>query len=413
MEYVSIKKTVHMGNSTKPLQEVADEEYRNRLAWPSTFSSHINLDGSHELFVVMTRKLVYLLDGIRANELRIQTSWAALPGLAMGAYLSDLLADEMLTTTQMEGVRSTRQEMDDALRAVSEGKTNKRFSEFAKLYKNLTKADTRTTYPRTLQQLRDIYDRITDGELASGDEPDGELFRAHEVHIIDPIKGSVHDGLMPEPSIAEALTQMLQFAQHDDFPSLVKSVICHYVFEYVHPFYDGNGRTGRFLLSLQLCEDLSVPTVLSVSPVIAEYKGGYDRAFEDAEEPYNCSELTFFVGKILGLVHEAQTRLMSDLEDKTRAMHSAKHRLQDYVNKTNCVDVVKSDILGFLIQAELFGKGYDHLSRAYIAHMAEVGYARAKKVLDGLIDEGLARAKGKRPIYYVLSDKGRAMFIEQ
>lgn len=53
----------------------------------------------------------------------------------------------------------------------------------------------------------------------------------------------------------------------------------HYIFEYAHPFYDGNGRTGCYLLSLFLENSLSQPTVLSLSRAIANNRFALTDAF--------------------------------------------------------------------------------------------------------------------------------------
>lgn len=87
----------------------------------------------------------------------------------------------------------------------------------------------------------------------------------------------VHKGVEPEDKIIEVVETMLQTVQRDDMPEMISALASHYLFEYAHPFYDGNGRTGRYLLALFLSEALSVPTVLSLSRAIAENRSIYYR----------------------------------------------------------------------------------------------------------------------------------------
>jgi Fic family protein len=48
--------------------------------------------------------------------------------------------------------------------------------------------------------------------------------------------------------VPEAMTDLIEFAQRDDLPALVHAALVHAQFETIHPFPDGNGRTGRALV---------------------------------------------------------------------------------------------------------------------------------------------------------------------
>ena len=81
----------------------------------------------------------------------------------------------------------------------------------------------------------------------------------------------------------EILELLSNFLEHfnlkqDDFPPLINLAILHYQFESIHPFYDGNGRTGRILniLYLIINELLDIP-ILYLSSYINENKSEYYR----------------------------------------------------------------------------------------------------------------------------------------
>lgn len=77
-------------------------------------------------------------------------------------------------------------------------------------------------------------------------------------------------------NLMDNLEQYINDNDLDDFDPLVKMAIIHYQFESIHPFYDGNGRTGRIIniLYLILYKLLDVP-VLYLSSYIIENKEAY------------------------------------------------------------------------------------------------------------------------------------------
>ncbi|MCO6559053.1 MAG: Fic family protein [Bifidobacterium sp.] len=409
MKYNDIATEFHASSTTQQPVEFAEQEYQRRLQLPSTFSTDIVLDGRHKVFAVLFQESIILIDNILRQETHVEQTWNELPGIAKDAYMQGLLTEELLSTNQMEGIRSTRQEVTTALQSVKDPASHTRFSEFAKLYTAIY-TDKSRHLPKTLDDIRSIYDKVVDGELADEDEPDGKLFRTGYVGVHDTTTGrEIHRGLSGEENIQAALTQMLAFMSQGDMPSLLKAIICHDVFENIHPFYDGNGRTGRFLLALQLREYLSAPTALSLSPVIAENKLEYYKSLEGAQKKINCSETSFFVCRMLRFIQTAQHQLDENLSEKNSALQIAYDKENQYI-QTEKLDITSDRILYMLIQQRLFQSGKPTLTRAEISRTLGIGMSKTGNRLNNLERRELISTVGKRPIYYELSDKACELF---
>lgn len=91
--------------------------------------------------------------------------------------------------------------------------------------------------------------------------------------------------------IMELMTNLERFINDDTvsgFDPLVKMAIIHYQFESIHPFYDGNGRTGRIINVLYLVmKDLLNLPVLYLSKYIILNKGSYYKLLQEIRETEN------------------------------------------------------------------------------------------------------------------------------
>ena len=98
--------------------------------------------------------------------------------------------------------------------------------------------------------------------------------------------------------------------KNDQFTSLVKTAICHYQFEAVHPFEDGNGRTGRILMILQLVQDdqLDYPA-LFISSYLSKHEERYKKLLLEVTSRRKWWEFIEFV--ILGFAVQATETLIA------------------------------------------------------------------------------------------------------
>lgn len=327
-----------------------------------------------------------------------------------------LIAKEVQNTNIIEGVHSTRKELSKALDAANEQNNHTRFSEFTKLFLELADSnECDTSIPQTLQDIRKIYDSIMQGELEANNIPDGEIFRSGKVSIRDGANNVVHDGDATEAEIQDHLTQMLSLMNSSEVPTLIKACMCHYAFESVHPFYDGNGRTGRFLLALQLHEHLSMPTILSLSSIIYAEKSGYYAVFSKAQELFNCNDLTMFCCTMLEYIVKAQGEVFENISVQLKHIIYCMGKLRELFSEEE-ISKVQREVLSILLQNKLFSYNPTPMTRKQLSEYVgnaiaeQVGERKIVSALNGLIELGMVDSIGERPIRYELSKKANEMF---
>ncbi len=407
--YRTLDKLFHSDPSSE--RRLANErEARRRLEDLSTFRTGIDI-GVGELFLASPRELSLLLDSTLRAEREVSQLWRELPGIACGAYIRNLIMTEVVSTNEMENVRSTRRQVKEALDSV-EAKSDiaqgsrRQFIEFARLYLDLT--DKSVSLPQTLEDIREIYDDVVAGTLREGDFPDGDLFRAYGVDITDPSQRVAHRGVEPEDKIASMLRSMMSLAASTDMPELYSALLSHFLFEYIHPFYDGNGRTGRYLLALYVSGPLSVPTALSLSRVIAQNKGAYYKAFSITEDPLNHGEATYFVLQMMKLIREAQEDIISDLSKKQIVLDDACGRLGVAGGEYGLSDRA-AQVLFQMVQVALFG-AYNEVSLRQMADHLRLTPQSARKYARELEEAGLASSISLKPLTFALTERARALF---
>lgn len=408
MTYKRLDTLFHENSSSRRKSE-NEQEALARLVASSSFRTGIDI-GTGELFLCVPRELSLITEKVLRAEREVSRLWRNLPGIACGAYVRNLIVDEVVCTNEMEGIRSTRRQIKDALDSIDEAtkidRKSKQFIEFANLYLGLTSGE--VAFPESPLDIRTLYDAIVAGTLDPKDAPDGELFRAEGVDVKAPTDRVVHRGIEPESAIISHLKLMVELVSSEHIPEIYSALVAHYLFEYIHPFYDGNGRTGRFLLALSLSNPLSIPTTLSLSRVIAEHKGAYYKAFSVTEDALNHGEATFFVLQMMDFIRIAQSDLISELNTRREALTEAENCL-DRVQAEGELSERAAGMLYQVVQVSLFGMSPEVTLRDVARHL-DVTPQSARKYAHELEKAGLVEVVSMRPLTFRLSAYGEDAF---
>lgn len=180
---------------------------------------------------------------------------------------------------------------------------------------------------------------------------------------------------------------------------LLKSVVTHYFFEYVHLFYDSNGRLGRFILSSYLARKLDKFTGLSFSNSVRENRKKYLDSFTEVSDPKNKGDITHFVQTIYELVISGQERIIEDLL-KYQARFS---RAAEYLEDLDDLTEEEKNIVFCYIQNHLFDS-VSYIEDRELSEMQEVSRPTLKKRMKPLLDQNIIVQRKQRPSIHVLSE---------
>jgi Fic family protein len=115
------------------------------------------------------------------------------------------------------------------------------------------------TLPLSLRLVRELHEKLMTGVRGQHATP-GE-FRRTQNWIGRPGATLAQATYVPPPpdSLGEHLSAWERFLHDQMLPPLVHAALAHYQFEAIHPFLDGNGRVGRLLITVELCERNVLP----------------------------------------------------------------------------------------------------------------------------------------------------------
>lgn len=128
-------------------------------------------------------------------------------------------------------------------------------------------------------------------------------------------------------SLMKNLEKFINDPSMSDYDPIVKMAIIHYQFESIHPFYDGNGRTGRIINILYLIiEKLQNLPILYLSNYIIQNKADYYRLLQELRENENWEEWLLFMINGIEKTSRETIELIIQIKD---LMMEYKHKLRD------------------------------------------------------------------------------------
>lgn len=395
--------------------------YKNKDQYESVYKSRINNEVVEKIALPYKIKQkipisLYFLPSIKTMSMveTIKKNDQILMVLADGfkekykEYLFiDLIANDLEASNLLEGIESNKDEIIYSTKKILEEKkpNDKRFGRTLNSYRLLL--DNKLNPPKTNEDIRKIYDNITSGEIEKENLPDGKFYRKGPVYIqrAGSVSGEViHQGVNGEDDISFNMESMMDFMAESDLPSLIKIAISHYYFAYTHPFYDGNGRVGRFLSAIYLKKDYSYLTALSLSKGSLIERTTYYKAFDKTNDPISKGELNFFVDSFLELIIKGQENI---LEYFNKATENLIEDLKKIENKLEAMDDLDLNLVDIFLMNKYFAANQTMERNDIILDLEkdDQPVSRIKERLDYYQEIDLIKAVKKRPLMYVLNEE--------
>ena len=386
------------------------EEYSKRFNSYTTIKTNIRihpffreqriLDETFELFYLPLPSMLRKEEEIRYNSEKLKNLEANLPGVAKFNIIASNITDEIQSSNETEGIESSKMEISETiLMREKKTRTNKRFLGIVNMYMSLMNEETYLSIKEP-KDFRDIYNSLFEDEQSITEWPDGKLFRDLPVSLKRKKDDSIaHIGDANEQEIINSLEKLIFFMNSKDYPFLEKCIISHYYLEYIHPFYDGNGRLGRFIISSYLARKLDLFTGVSISNSINKNREKYYDALLEVSNPRNQGEVTHLIEDLLEIILEGQNNSLNQLKETTAKMNV----LDDYLKSVKDIKGNEKNVLYGYLQDYVFAS-YQNLEDSTIANF--LGFSRYKmnQLLDKLTDLGYLIKVKQKPVIHKLSD---------
>lgn len=392
------------------------EKAQERMNYDSAIKTNleiqpINQPDRFKLFYVPTNNTIELIARISMLDVILENLYDELPGLAQMNFFVDMLGTELQSTNELEGVRSSKEEIVKTTKKIlnESNKKNKmkaRFMNVIKSYMELKEGNLKA--PVNSKDCRRIYDEITADGIAKEDFPEGIYFRKDITYVYSNLKEihrGVSNGEKTEEIIVEKMNDLFKFMDesNDNIHKLIKIAISHYYFGYIHPFYDGNGRTGRFISSIFLKETYSWLTAMSLSQGCNKERNKYLKIFDVTNQISSQGEMNYFVDEFLSIIIAGQESILENLTQKSDLLNTIIDKIEsdeDLLNKD------EKNIMSIMAQEYHFKSYTSGVGVKELKELKEVFNYTPETIrikLKKMYERGLIEKVKSKPVKYIIS----------
>lgn len=384
-----------------------EQEYKKRIESYGCYSTGLTIKGFRrermtddrfELFYVNIPELMDLNNEVLRNSSKISSLVNKLPDFVIKPYFDKLIINEAQSNNEIEGVKSTKKELSEALNELV--KSDPKHKKFIGLMKTYLHIEDINPFEE-MESFRALYDDLVADEISKDNIPDGKLFRKGYVEVNDG-STTTHIGVSTEKNIIISLDKLIDYLNDQSHPELYRYMVAHYYYEYIHPFYDGNGRTGRLIVGSYLSRYLEKYSAITFSYAVNKNKPKYYKALEEVPSPLNKGELTFYLIDMLQLLTSGQKGIVEDLEENLLKLN----RIKQFLSHDKWEDKkIEKRLLYILITINVFIQEDTEISMADLMKLSGESRYLIDKSMAYLIDHHYVELASKNPKSYRVEEE--------
>ena len=257
----------------------------------------------------------------------INSFWRTIEYRLQGRYakklIFDTLVSEAFSSSTIEGAYSTKKRTEELIKK-NLSPEDKSEMMIVNNYEGLEYIGKRRRDPLTPEIILELHKIVSDGTL---DEPEDEgRFRDGPVDIRDAKQKVIFAPTGNLTKMHSMIEDLISFINDDDDMGEVvdcihKAIFFHFMYGFIHPHFDGNGRTLRVLFThlLNVC-GYDMFRFISLSEVIMENKKDYEKAYLAVERNLNGNgayDVTYFIYYITNVMIKGLDRLADRINKYT------------------------------------------------------------------------------------------------
>lgn len=323
----------------------------------------------------MSPQMLVALSAADRALARLDGATSILPNPDLFVYA--FMRQEAVLSSQIEGTQAS---LEDVLEFEAAADDIHRTDDITEIVNYLTAMrwglEQLPKLPVSLRLIKGLHEKLL--AEGRGTERAPGQFRTNQ-NWIGPPGCSIEDATYVPPAVPQmhdALQQWEEFLHAaSDMPPLIKCALAHAQFETIHPFYDGNGRLGRMIVTFLLCSDeiLSQP-LLYLSLFFKQHRDEYYRLLQAIRDEGTWEEwILFFLRGVTVTSRSAllSARNITTLHENLRAVGA---------------EISRSPKMNPLID-ELFAQPY--VTVRAVQDMVQVTYPTANTLVSNLEKAGI------------------------